>query len=79
VIRPAVTYLADTCEAAASSSGVKGTTGGLRRCKRLGDGRAGGIKSIGSDVLADGTEWEIGVGGGRGDGSLGSGVEVEGE
>jgi hypothetical protein len=61
-------YLPDTRAAAASSSGVRGTTGGLRRCKRLGEGRSGGIMSIGPEVLADGTDWTLGVGAGVGEG-----------
>ena len=67
-----MTYLDETRAAAASSSGVRGTTGGLRLCKRLGDVRIGGIKSIGPEVLADGTGWTLEVGSGvaeSGDGS----------
>ena len=72
ITRPAMTYLDETRAAAASSSGVRGTTGGLRLCKRLGEGRTGGIKSIGPEVLADGTDWALEVGTGvaeSGDGS----------
>lgn len=72
VIRHVVTHLADTCAAAASSSGVKGTMGGLRRCKRLGEGNRGGTISIWPDVLADGMGCVLGVGadgGERGGGS----------
>ena len=61
---PGMTYLADTRAAAASSSGVRGTRGGLRLCKRLGERRTGGITSIGREVLADGTEWSLDVGAG---------------
>ncbi len=83
----AVTHLADTRAAAASSSGVNGTTGGLRRCKRLGDGRSGGIISICPEVLAEGRDRALGVGAGVGEGGDGdgtwlwarSGVEGEGE
>lgn len=64
--------LADTRAAAASSSGVNGTTGGLRLSKRLGDGRAGGIISICPEVLAEGREVAIGVGAGVGEGGDGS-------
>ena len=71
VTRPATTYLADTRAAAASSSGVRGTTGGLLRCKRLGEGRSGGIMSIGPEVLADGMEWALGVKVGVGEGGGG--------
>jgi len=70
--RPGTTYLAETRAAAASSSGVRGTTGGLRLCKRLGEGRTGGIMSIGPELLADGTDWALDVGTGvaeSGDGS----------
>jgi hypothetical protein len=79
----AVTHLADTRAAAASSSEVNGTTGGLRRCKRL--GRSGGIISICPEVLAEGREGALGVGAGVGEGGDGtwlwgrSGVEGEGE
>jgi hypothetical protein len=75
----AVTHLADTRAAAASSSEVNGITGGLRRIKRLGDG---GIISICPKVLAEGA---LGVGAGVGEGGDGSwlwaksGVEEEGE
>ncbi len=81
----AVTHLADTRTAAASSSGVNGTTGGLRRYKRLGEGRAGGIISICPEVLAEGRERALGVRTGVGKGGDGSwlwarsGVEGEGE
>jgi hypothetical protein len=81
----AVTHLADTRAAAASSSGVNGTAGGLRRIKRLGDGRAGGIISICPEVLVEGRDRAIGVGAGVGEGGDGSwlwtksGVEGEGE
>jgi hypothetical protein len=68
----AVTHLAETRAAAASSSGVNGTTGGLRRSKRLGDGRAGGIISICPEVLAEGWDRAIGVGAGVGEGGDGS-------
>ena len=80
-----VTHLADTLAAAASSSGVNGTTGGLRRSRRLGDGRSGGIISICPEVLAEGRDWALGVGAGVGEGGDGSwlwaksGVEGEGE
>lgn len=78
----AVTYLADTRAAAASSSGVNETTGGLRRCKRLGEGRTGGMRSIGPDVLAEGRDGAVGVGAGvgeRGGGSWLWGDEGDGE
>jgi len=81
----AVTHLADTRAAAASSSGANGTTGGLRRSKRLGDGRTGGIISICPEVLAEGRDGALGVGAGVGEGGDGSwlwarsGVEGEGE
>ena len=81
----AVTHLADTRAAAASSSGVSGTTDGLRRSRRLGDGRAGGIISICPEVLAEGRHRATGVGAGVGEGGDGSwvwlrsGVEGEGE
>jgi hypothetical protein len=81
VIGDAVTYLADTRAAAASSSGVNGTTGGLRRCERLGDGRVGGMMSIGPEVLAEGRDRAVGVGAGVGEGGDGSwlcGVEGDG-
>jgi hypothetical protein len=77
----AVTYLADTRAAAASSSGVNGTMGGLRRCELVGDGRMGGIISIGPDVLAEGRDRAVGVGAGVGEGGDGSwlcGVEGDG-
>lgn len=85
ITRPGMTYLADTRAAATSSSGVRGTTGGLRLCKRLGEGRTGVIMSIGPEVLADGTDWALDVGTGvaeSGDGSwdcVRSGVEAEGD
>ena len=69
--RPATTYLADTRAAAASSSGARGTRGGLLRCKRLGEGRSGGMMSIGPDVLAEGTERASGAGVGVGVGEGG--------
>jgi hypothetical protein len=70
--RLAVTYLADIRAAAASSSGVRGTTGALRRWKRLGEGRSGGVMSIGPEVLVDGTDWALGVGAGVGEGGDGT-------
>ena len=81
----AVTHLADTRAAAASSSGVNGTTDGLRRSNRLGDGRSGGTISICPEVLVEGRDKGICVGAGVGEGGDGSwpwarsGVEGEGE
>jgi hypothetical protein len=81
----AVTHLADTRAAAASSSGVNGTTDGLRRSKRLGDGRTGAMISICPEVLAEGRDRAMGVGAEVGEGGDGSwlwarsGVGGEGE
>jgi hypothetical protein len=74
--RNGATHLDDTRAAAASSSRVKGTTGGLRRCKQLGDGGAGRSISIGPDVLAEGTGREVGASAGAGEGGGGSCVWV---
>jgi hypothetical protein len=72
VTENAATHLADARAAAASSSGVNGTTGGLRRSRRLGDGRSGGMISICPEVLAEGRDRASGVGAGVGDGGDGS-------
>ena len=62
----------------------RGTTGDRRRRKRLGDGNTG-AGGAGADVLAEGSDWALGVDGevaerGGGSWSRGrSGIEAEGD